>query len=423
MTGQTPGTASTPGALAAIDATVDGRCACGCGKELGPDAASAWFASEYCQLRWAGRRATDPGDVYRRDDAARTSLVDRADPPLTGSDRPSEFMPALVDPEVIRPVSDAERERVRRGFEQLRAGAEVWAAGMASAWRAFLDAAAILPDAGPGIVTAVPPASAAPLTAESVVDAMHRVLEQRDYRPASTSSPVRRIDRPPLPTGRDRDSRALAAAEPEWSPAEVARCPVRWVRHCAGCGRAVTPKTGIPPLAVVFDPAGPAEPFVTWPEVRNWCPACRVPFPGPPLLAQWREDGPRYAYVLRLGLHTPGCCGDVTYAVPVDSLPDFGDADVALGSIWAHLERGLLDRWVGGLWPCRVCPEPGRAWFRAVRPVPVEFSGAGFVTTMTVPAGDWPLCPQHGSDLLRAIGADGVPVVESPWPAPRDGGL
>lgn len=46
--------------LATLDATLDGRCACGCGRPLDPDGTSAWFAAERCQLLWAARHADTP---------------------------------------------------------------------------------------------------------------------------------------------------------------------------------------------------------------------------------------------------------------------------------------------------------------------------------------------------------------------------
>jgi hypothetical protein len=44
--------------LDAIDAAVDGRCACGCGDPVG--AVSAWFAGPACQQRWHAARADRP---------------------------------------------------------------------------------------------------------------------------------------------------------------------------------------------------------------------------------------------------------------------------------------------------------------------------------------------------------------------------
>lgn len=44
--------------LADIDATADGRCACGCGVLLAVDGPSGWFASPECQQRFQARDAT-----------------------------------------------------------------------------------------------------------------------------------------------------------------------------------------------------------------------------------------------------------------------------------------------------------------------------------------------------------------------------
>lgn len=47
--------------LAAIDAAVDERCACGCGRKLQSNGASAYWATEACQIQWQRRNAdTDP---------------------------------------------------------------------------------------------------------------------------------------------------------------------------------------------------------------------------------------------------------------------------------------------------------------------------------------------------------------------------
>jgi hypothetical protein len=56
--------------LAQIDAVTDERCACGCEQPLDPQGASGWFAGQACQQRWQERQATDPHDVYRRNDPA-----------------------------------------------------------------------------------------------------------------------------------------------------------------------------------------------------------------------------------------------------------------------------------------------------------------------------------------------------------------
>lgn len=56
--------------FATIDATLDGRCACGCGTVLVTDGPSVWFAGPAHQRRFEEAHATDPADVYRRTDAA-----------------------------------------------------------------------------------------------------------------------------------------------------------------------------------------------------------------------------------------------------------------------------------------------------------------------------------------------------------------
>lgn len=66
-----------------IDAAVDELCACGCGKPVPPDGASAYFASPECQRRWHSAQATDADAVYRRPDAAAVYVgADHAAVPL-----------------------------------------------------------------------------------------------------------------------------------------------------------------------------------------------------------------------------------------------------------------------------------------------------------------------------------------------------
>lgn len=49
--------------LAAIDDTLDGRCACGCGRKLG-NSPSAWFYGQDCQMRWQRRQAVPLDDGW-----------------------------------------------------------------------------------------------------------------------------------------------------------------------------------------------------------------------------------------------------------------------------------------------------------------------------------------------------------------------
>lgn len=52
--------------LEQIDATVDGRCACGCGTVLSPGGRSGWWASEECQHRWQHWQAGTVPDAEER---------------------------------------------------------------------------------------------------------------------------------------------------------------------------------------------------------------------------------------------------------------------------------------------------------------------------------------------------------------------
>jgi hypothetical protein len=56
---ETPGQTAAATVLADIEATVDGRCACGCGVQLGPNSNSMWFADNECQELWHARRTSN----------------------------------------------------------------------------------------------------------------------------------------------------------------------------------------------------------------------------------------------------------------------------------------------------------------------------------------------------------------------------
>lgn len=61
--------------LDAIDATLAGLCACGCGRSL-EHSPSAWYATEGCQRRHLSSQATDADEVYRRPDAHPETVLD-----------------------------------------------------------------------------------------------------------------------------------------------------------------------------------------------------------------------------------------------------------------------------------------------------------------------------------------------------------
>src|SRR5262245_58703060 len=76
--------------LAAIDAAVEQRCACGCGEQLDPDGPSAWFVSPECQRRYHEAGTTDPEAVLSRPDAAFVHPgLDGAEVPLEPRGAPS----------------------------------------------------------------------------------------------------------------------------------------------------------------------------------------------------------------------------------------------------------------------------------------------------------------------------------------------
>lgn len=98
--------------LAAIDAATEQRCACGCGQPLPAGGLSAWFASQDCQHQWHQRNATDPHEVYDRDDfdSYPGALPDRApvsSPSARLYRRPAApVQPQPVAAEVVVTMSD-----------------------------------------------------------------------------------------------------------------------------------------------------------------------------------------------------------------------------------------------------------------------------------------------------------------------------
>src|SRR5690606_18712885 len=58
-----------------IDATLNGRCACGCGRKLDPAGPSAWFAGERCQRRWE-RDQAHTGHNVRIPKPTRTPVIE-----------------------------------------------------------------------------------------------------------------------------------------------------------------------------------------------------------------------------------------------------------------------------------------------------------------------------------------------------------
>jgi len=87
--------------LGTIDATLDGRCACGCGSRLDPQGASMWFASEGCQERYSMARVEGlpPRTSRSRRESISEVLIEvmracmpllrRSDPPAPPDDLPT----------------------------------------------------------------------------------------------------------------------------------------------------------------------------------------------------------------------------------------------------------------------------------------------------------------------------------------------
>lgn len=102
-----------------IDNATQSLCACGCGIQLHPDGPSAWFASQDCQRRWGDSHATNPGDVYDRDDAGDGWMYDAM---VTG--QPAADHGALID--LIASTVNPEAIRGRRGIITAAEDTRVW---------------------------------------------------------------------------------------------------------------------------------------------------------------------------------------------------------------------------------------------------------------------------------------------------------
>jgi hypothetical protein len=83
MTRRSAGYRATDQVVAGMDAAVDGECACGCRAAITPSSPSAYYASPECQQTWMARNVDNPGEVYRRADAAAFPLADAAQQDLT----------------------------------------------------------------------------------------------------------------------------------------------------------------------------------------------------------------------------------------------------------------------------------------------------------------------------------------------------
>ena len=108
-----------------IDNVTQNLCACGCGTQLADDGPSAWFASQDCQGSWADSHATDPDDVYDRDDAGDGWMYDAVVTGQPAADHAAliDFVASTVNPEAIRGrrgiITAAEDTRVWIGEQEV----------------------------------------------------------------------------------------------------------------------------------------------------------------------------------------------------------------------------------------------------------------------------------------------------------------
>jgi hypothetical protein len=107
-----------------IDAATADLCACGCNQPLDPHGASGWFAEQACQQRWNEQHATNPHDVYRRNDPAyATRTAARWVPPETAEQEQARLVAQQEARERIaadlRQAFDNAAVGVARFFEDL----------------------------------------------------------------------------------------------------------------------------------------------------------------------------------------------------------------------------------------------------------------------------------------------------------------
>lgn len=348
--------------LAAIDATVDGLCACGCGAILDPAGPSGWFATQGCQQRFQARDATAPEEVWYRSDAA----------------------PVYVQ-------NDA--ARVPLSSQCCEAGAVAWPGSCL--WHA-LDGLILHGQPEQEVETRVDPLS---IRQQSWGEAWERVIRFG----SSLSAPATRLPPPEPPSTWDAVAARRLRAEAGWSLANDG--PLAWMRRCGTCGRDVRPLTGpmLPPVRFVAEQD--IADLLPSPEVAQFCLRCHTRWPGPPLLAQWREEPNQPFYVLRLS--APGWCRST-------SRLDMYDVEAAAVDVvswtWREMELGLLEALTFRA-RCDMagCREKARARFRVRE----------HVTVLGSLAGDVGLCPRHESDLLRATDGWGRPLVDWVHVAPQ----
>lgn len=342
--------------LGAIDATMDGKCACGCGRPLTAAGPSGWFASSSCQTRYQARDATNPVEVWAREDAAQVMPEHDDWPiPLTEPPRPAgredlaEVYARRIDRDLIARLFDVPPE--------LLSGEEE---------RELRRAATSLQELEWLLDTAYPTTLA------------QRADPLREPAYASTLYEPS----PPAPPG---------------APAHLRF--VRWCQHCQRQHVPILHRIIIPPAM----PNWMIDPTADYPvetEVRDvhMCSNCMTPFPTPALYS--RVGGPRRStgHYWMLGLTDDPTADQVqvvhlSYEVAA-RWPD------GVAQAWRELEYAIEER-RRPLCSHPECSKKGRRRYEVVgrrgAPALRRWGQSWMVGTMLV------LCPEHEADVLRDL--------------------
>ncbi|MFB6392615.1 hypothetical protein [Polymorphospora lycopeni] len=321
-----------------LDAAIDGRCACECGRQLDPNGPSAYFAGQECQTRWNAAQATNPGDVHLRSDAA-----------------PYPPGPMRWRPDLVNAADDAdliEFDTIRSGYTGPYTAQVFGRRSQPTTWHLRLnDGHRFVGDdladvhIENGLISED--------LAARIMDLWRRL--ERDLR-----NPRHAVPDDPWPelwsgqrytmadAAREAvEIRLLGLCRPS-SPPRDARQPARmpldqipW-RRCPTCQRRGVPIPGrIPaPLRLSWTP----EPVSEQPEPTpcQICPHCRNPYPGPPLTLAFERDVPLYALRIRMTCAHDGNRYGHDRLIGDDELESEPNALERLQQHLEECERGIL---------------------------------------------------------------------------------